>query len=98
MDKNSSARFKLFVGLILTSVLAACAFLYAITVAQQRAQGNMNGQASQDQSLVAEIRKRIAGQEEKPAGEAFKNIQILKNVPGGRLLTTMERSYALPGS
>ncbi|HYH86394.1 MAG TPA: c-type cytochrome [Pyrinomonadaceae bacterium] len=43
--------------------------------------------------IVAEIRKRIAGQEEKPAEEVFKNIQVLKGVPAGRLLSIMERGY-----
>jgi hypothetical protein len=43
--------------------------------------------------IVAEIRKRIAGQEEKPAEEVFKNIQVLKGVPAGRLLSMMERGY-----
>ena len=43
--------------------------------------------------IVAEIRKRIAGQEEKPAEEVFKNIQVLKGVPAGRLLNIMERGY-----
>jgi hypothetical protein len=47
---------------------------------------------NQEQAL-AELRKRIAGQESKPAEEVFKNIQLLKGVPAGRLLKIMEIGY-----
>lgn len=43
---------------------------------------------------LADLRKRIAGQENKPAGEVFKNIQMMKAVPAGRLLRVMELGYA----
>jgi hypothetical protein len=43
---------------------------------------------------LADLRKAIAGQENKPAGEVFKNIQMLKAMPAGRLLRVMELGYA----
>lgn len=43
---------------------------------------------------VAELRQRIAGQENKPAEEVFKNIQILKGIPAGRVLRIMEMGYS----
>jgi len=43
---------------------------------------------------VAELTKRIAGQEDKPAAEVFKNIQLLKAMPAGRLLKVMEFGYS----
>lgn len=43
---------------------------------------------------LADLRKAIAGQETKPAAEVFKNIQILKAMPAGRLLRVMELGYA----
>lgn len=43
---------------------------------------------------LAELNKRIAGQETKPAGEVFKNVQILKDMPAGRLLKVMEFGYS----
>lgn len=49
-------------------------------------------QFDQNQKL-AELTKRIAGQENKPAGEVFKNIQILKGMPAARLLKVMELGY-----
>ena len=48
-----------------------------------------------DQALALEnLRKAIAGQENKPAEEVFKNIQMLKGMPAGRLLRVMELGYA----
>jgi hypothetical protein len=45
---------------------------------------------------LADLRKAIAGQENKPAGEVFKNIQMpmFKTMPAGRLLRVMELGYA----
>lgn len=43
---------------------------------------------------LADLRKAIAGQENKPAGEVFKNIQMLKAMPAARLLRVMELGYA----
>ena len=56
-------------------------------------------QAGQDKPFdqnqaIADLNKKIVGQESKPAGEVFKNIQILKAIPAGRLLKVMELGYA----
>jgi hypothetical protein len=48
-----------------------------------------------DQAAALEnLRKAIAGQENKPAEEVFKNIQMLKGMPAGRLLRVMEMGFA----
>jgi hypothetical protein len=48
-----------------------------------------------DQAAALEnLRKAIAGQENKPAEEVFKNIQMLKGMPAARLLRVMELGYA----
>jgi hypothetical protein len=47
----------------------------------------------QEQALVA-LRKAIAGQENKPAAEVFKNILMLKQMPAARLLKVMELGYS----
>ena len=48
-----------------------------------------------DQAAALEnLRKAIAGQENKPAEEVFKNIQMLKGMPASRLLRVMELGYA----
>ena len=43
---------------------------------------------------LADLRKAIAGQEEKPAGEVFKNIHMMNAMPAGRLLRVMEMGFA----
>ena len=43
---------------------------------------------------LADLRKTIAGLENKPAVEVFKNIKMLKAMPAGRLLRVMELGYA----
>jgi len=47
----------------------------------------------QEQAL-ANLRKRMAGQENKTAEEVFKNVQLLKGMPAARLLRVMEIGYA----
>ncbi len=68
--------------------------------------GSSAAQANPSQSPVAQeqpfdqnqkltdLTKRIAGQETKPASEVFKNIQLLKAMPAGRLLKVMEFGYS----
>jgi len=43
---------------------------------------------------LAELTKQIAGKENQPAEQVFKNIQILKGIPAGRLLRIMELGYS----
>lgn len=43
---------------------------------------------------VEAILKQIAGKETRPAGEVFKNVQILKDVPAARFLRIMEMGYS----
>jgi cytochrome c2 len=37
--------------------------------------------------------QQIAGREKEPAGTVFKNVQLLKDMPAGELLTTMDQVY-----
>ena len=50
--------------------------------------------AAEQRQHLQELTKQIAGQENKPAEEVFKNIQLLKGMPAGRLLRVMEMGYA----
>jgi len=43
------------------------------------------GQSSAQDSLLAALEKKIAGQEQKPAEEVFKNIQLFKGMPAIRV-------------
>ena len=43
---------------------------------------------------VTLLLQQIKGQENRPAGEVFKNVQLLKNVPAGRFLRIMDNGYS----
>lgn len=43
---------------------------------------------------LAKLREQIKGREQEPAEKVFKNIQMMKTVPAGRLLAIMEMGYA----
>ena len=45
-------------------------------------------------AALTELRKSIAGKEQAPAETVFKNIQIFKGMPAGRVLRIMELGYA----
>src|SRR5688500_4712661 len=47
-----------------------------------------------DNPHVQELLQQIAGKENRPAGEVFKNVQLLKDVPAARFLRIMETGYA----
>jgi hypothetical protein len=43
---------------------------------------------------LAKLKEQIKGKETEPAEKVFKNIQMLKDIPAGRLLAIMEFGYA----
>lgn len=45
-------------------------------------------------AFVAALEKQIAGQENKPAEEVFKNIQLLKGMPAIRVLRMMQTGFS----
>jgi Photosynthetic reaction centre cytochrome C subunit len=45
---------------------------------------------------VAQIMSQIAGRENQPAEQVFKNIQVLKGITAAELVTKMEKEYATP--
>lgn len=47
-----------------------------------------------ENAYVTELLAAIKGKENKPAGEVFKNVKLLKDVPAGRLLRIMDIGYA----
>ncbi len=61
------------------------------TQVQPTAQGSV--QQTND-AFVDKIMKQIAGREQEPAEKAFKNVQIMKNVPAGKLLLIMNLGYS----
>lgn len=57
--------------------------------AQPAPQGQPAQQQPQENPVVAELRKQIAGRESQPAEQVFKNIQVLKGQPAGRIPNIM---------
>ena len=45
-------------------------------------------------AALAKLREQIKGRETEPAEKVFKNMQMLKQMPAGRLLAVMEMGYA----
>ncbi len=62
--------------------------------ASQPAQFQMPPASEQTLKYIAELRQQIAGKESLPASQVFKNIQMMKEVPAGRLLAIMRVGYA----
>ena len=96
MKTNSSILIKLFT---LATVVVALVGIRHFGPTTGRAQTSQDPatQAAKpfDQALALEnLRKAIAGQENKPAEEVFKNIQMFKGMPAGRLLRVMELGFA----
>lgn len=67
----------------------------AQTAAAQQASKEPSNQEIND-AFVQKISKQIAGHEQEPSGQVFKNIQVdfLKKVPAGRLLLIMNLGYS----
>ena len=89
------------------SITAALAIAVALTIitisktpsssAQTTANANPASQEEKpfDQAQkIAELTKLIAGKENLPAEQVFKNIQVLKGIPAGRVLRIMELGYS----
>jgi hypothetical protein len=97
MNEHASARIRAAAGLFVVLAVAAAWLGAHATIAQGegQAQSNANQQAQPAQQqqpenpAFAELRKRVAGNENKPADQVFKNIQVLKGVPAGRILPMM---------
>jgi photosynthetic reaction center cytochrome c subunit len=66
--------------------------------AQRGAPESENGDAAAIQQSnaqqVAGLLKQIAGKEDQPAGDVFRNVKIFKAVPAARLLKVMQLGYA----
>jgi len=61
----------------------------------QNANSNVQGEKPFDQGQkLADLMKQIAGKEDQPAEQVFKNIQMFKGMPAARLLRIMELGYA----
>jgi Photosynthetic reaction centre cytochrome C subunit len=96
MKNNSTCRITLFILATLAVTLLGIRSFGPTTGRAQTSQDPATQTAKPfDQAQALErLRKAIAGQENKPAEEVFKNIQMLKGMPAARLLRVMELGYA----
>lgn len=59
--------------------------------------GSLHGQNSKQDTVkiyLSELQTHIIGKEKEPAEAVFKNIQVLKGVPAGRMLKIMELGFS----
>ena len=96
-------RIRVLVVLAAALVLSAAWLASGQLTSNVRAVGNQNSAATPttqtekpfDQSqALAKLRESIAGKENEAAEKVFKNIQLLKGLPAGRLLRVMEMGYS----
>ena len=52
--------------------------------------GSPPAYAAENEKHLADLQKAIAGKEDKPSKEVFKNVQMLGDLPAARLLQTMQ--------
>ncbi|HYV03204.1 MAG TPA: c-type cytochrome, partial [Blastocatellia bacterium] len=94
--KNARLRF-----LVLLALLALLSTLQSsngkpiagVSAATEPTVASQTGAFSQEQA-IAQLKAQISGKEQQPAEQVFKNIQLLKGVPAGRLLAIMEIGYS----
>ena len=93
--KNAGARVLILFGLM-TMVLAFQSSNGAPIQNPGAAKPLVAGQTgsfNQEQAL-AQLRAEISGKENQPAEQVFKNIQLLKGMPAGRVLAVMQVGYS----
>jgi DNA-binding transcriptional regulator YiaG len=66
----------------LTAIVTGALLLFATSASPQE-----NGH-------VKDVLASIAGKEDKPAGEVFKNVKLMKDVPAARFVRIMETGFA----
>lgn len=81
--------------LLLTfACLAAGLYAYAGQQQTQPAPGAQATPPFDEAQALQDLQKQIAGRENEPAEKVFKNIQVLKGVPAGRIPVLMEKGFS----
>lgn len=86
---NDQTIRQLIAALAMTSALSI--FMPGVSIDERDIKSDVQGDKN---AFVAAIEKQIAGQETKPAEEIFKNIQLLKGMPAGRVLRVMQAAFS----
>ena len=56
--------------------------------------GHNPPRAQDEESIIRQLEKSIAGKEQEPSEKVFRNIKVLRGIPAGRLLRIMERGFS----
>ncbi len=90
-----SALFVIFVfGLLVSGVLFSSPKFEKSVIAQTNPTPTPTVAEFNQADALAKLREHIKGRETEPAEKVFKNVQMMKTVPAGRLLAIMEIGYA----
>ena len=80
--------------MLLFAVIVAVLNNFPRSVAQNNASSSQGDRPFDQSQKLADLMKQIAGKENQPAEQVFKNIQMFKGVPAARLLRIMELGYS----
>lgn len=99
MTKRSANQLSITAALAIAVALTIITSLSKIPSTSAQTTTNANPASHEEKPFdqaqkIAELTKQIAGKENLPAEQVFKNIQVLKGIPAGRLLRIMELGYS----
>ena len=96
MTQRRSIQIRVFTMLSLAAIVAVITGLNEIprSVAQNNTSIAQQEKPFDQGQKLADLMKQIAGKENQPAEQVFKNIQMFKGVPAARLLRIMELGYS----
>jgi len=92
-------RFEALVAVLALFCVVGVTFAARMRLGQassQPAQAEPKGTSIQEinDGFVRQFSKQIAGREQEPAGQVFKNVRIMNNVPAGRFLLIMNLGFS----
>ncbi len=96
MTQRRSIQIRVATMLPLAVIVAVITGLNEIprSIAQNNASSAQEEKPFDQGKKLADLMKQIAGKEDQPAEQVFKNIQMFKGVPAARLLRIMELGYS----
>lgn len=91
--QKTSALFVIFVFALFVSGVIFSPSKFEKSAAAQTSPTPTPAEFNQAEA-IAKLKEQIKGKEQEPAEKVFKNVQMMKTVPAGRLLAIMEMGYA----
>ena len=99
MTKRNARQISITAALGIAVALTIITSLSKIPSGKAQTTANANPASQEEKPFdqaqkIAELTKQITGKENLPEEQVFKNIQILKGIPAGRVLRIMELGYS----